>query len=426
MLMRTLSKISAIAIACLALLVPGAAAGQTMRVHFIDVGQGAATLLEFPCAAVLVDAGGERNAAFDGTATLMRYLEDFFAGRPDLQRTLAAVVLSHPHKDHTLAVPQVLANYRVLNAVTNGMETGSGRHGQIALHNLVAAAEETDDPNDDVGLAVVWQKNIPRGKGLSNAVIDPVQCDTVDPHITALWGRVDETMGWNAGTFDNANNHSVVLRVDFGKASLLLSGDLEEKGIESLLAYYSGSDMLDVDVVQVNHHGSHNGTTERLLAATTPAYAVMGVGGAERELPWTAWAYGHPRKAVVDLLQKRLSAQRPAVTVPVASKAKTFAPYQISKAIYGTGWDGSVVMEVDAGGLWKTFDSAPAANKTDLNSASIEQLVKLPLIGPARARAIVQYREEHGAFQTVLDLQKIPGIKMGTVNAIRNLVTQLE
>ena len=45
-----------------------------MRVHLIDVGQGAATLIEFSCAAVLVDTGGESNDQFDSTTHLMTYL----------------------------------------------------------------------------------------------------------------------------------------------------------------------------------------------------------------------------------------------------------------------------------------------------------------------------------------------------------------
>src|SRR5438552_4155815 len=53
----------------------------TMRAHFIDVGQGAATLLEFPCAAVLIDTGGEANGEFDSTDSLLDYLDDFFARR---------------------------------------------------------------------------------------------------------------------------------------------------------------------------------------------------------------------------------------------------------------------------------------------------------------------------------------------------------
>ncbi len=48
-----------------------------MRVHLIDVGQGAATLIEFSCAAVLIDTGGEKNDEFDSTEHLIAYLDRF-------------------------------------------------------------------------------------------------------------------------------------------------------------------------------------------------------------------------------------------------------------------------------------------------------------------------------------------------------------
>src|SRR4051812_40216303 len=79
----------------LALALP--ASSQTMRTHFIDVGQGASTLLEFPCAAMLIDTGGERNGEFDSTEELTSYLDDFFEQRPDLNKTLHSLMLTHPH-----------------------------------------------------------------------------------------------------------------------------------------------------------------------------------------------------------------------------------------------------------------------------------------------------------------------------------------
>lgn len=395
---------------------------QTMKTHFIDVGQGASTLLEFPCAAILIDAGGEKNREFDGTSALMEYLDVFFAGRPDLKNTFQSIVLTHPHKDHTLGIPTVLTKYKVLNAVTNGMETGSGRLGQIALHNKVVASEEGEAGAAKIGFAAVWQKDIPKGQGLTNDVIDPVNCADIDPKITALWGQVDTSLSWPAKDMDNGNNHSVVLRIDFGKSSMLISGDLEENAIASLLNHYKGTNLLDVDVIVVNHHGSHNGTTDALLKATTPDIAVIQMGSNSRELAWTAWAYGHPRKVAVDLLQKYVKSDRQRADVTVASGAKRFLPAQMTRAIYGTGWDGTIVLEADVSGLWKPFGSEPKTKLIDLNTATNADLVKLPMIGTARANAIIQYRNENGPFSNVDDLLKVERIKSGTVNAIRNLV----
>src|SRR6266849_463774 len=81
----------------------------TLRAHFIDVGQGAATLVEFPCAAVLIDTGGEENGDFNSTVALMDYLDTFFNGRVDLNRTLHSIILTHPHVDHTRGVSDVIA-----------------------------------------------------------------------------------------------------------------------------------------------------------------------------------------------------------------------------------------------------------------------------------------------------------------------------
>ena len=55
--------------------------GDTMRMHFIDIGQGDATLLEFPCGAVLIDTGGEQNESFASDQALRDYLDAFFARR---------------------------------------------------------------------------------------------------------------------------------------------------------------------------------------------------------------------------------------------------------------------------------------------------------------------------------------------------------
>jgi competence protein ComEC len=395
---------------------------QTMRAHFIDVGQGAATLIEFPCAAVLIDTGGESNGDFDSTAALMDYLDSFFRRRSDLEDTFASIILTHPHVDHTRGVPAVLGKYKVQNAVTNGLETGSGKVGQIALHKKVSDSEVEGSP-ERIGFVAVRRQDVPQGTGLTNGIIDPVTCPTVDPKITALWGSFAVAPpGWTATDFGNLNNHSVAIRIDFGKASFLVTGDLEEIAIRDFIAYYQNTSLLDVDVYQVGHHGSANGTTEPLLRAMTPDMAVIAMGPASRQTTWTAWAYGHPRKVIVDLLQKHVNKTRQKTMVQAATGVKAFTSVSLTRAIYGTGWDGTVVLEADVNGTWKAGDPATPSALLNVNTATVDQLSALPRIGQVRANAIVHYRTENGSFSTVDDLGKVPGIGPSTLNAIRHLV----
>src|SRR5262249_40645746 len=105
------------------------------------------------------------------------------------------------------------------------------------------------------------------------------------------------------------------------------------------------------DVYQVGHHGSNNATTAELLAAVTPQIAVIPVGewdfGKGTKALFTTFAYGHPRKATVDLLNSSISGTRNTpVKVKVATAAKKFKTVTVKKNIYATAWDGNVVVQV--------------------------------------------------------------------------------
>lgn len=58
----------------------------------------------------------------------------------------------------------------------------------------------------------------------------------------------------------------------------------------------------------------------------------------------------------------------------------------------------------------------------DINSAGVELLCTLPGIGETRARAIVAYREEHGAFGSAEEIMQVSGIKEGAYNKIKALI----
>ncbi len=58
----------------------------------------------------------------------------------------------------------------------------------------------------------------------------------------------------------------------------------------------------------------------------------------------------------------------------------------------------------------------------DINSAGVEQLCSLPGIGEAKARAIVSYREQNGAFASIEAIMQVPGIKESAYSQIKDLV----
>ena len=64
-----------------------------------------------------------------------------------------------------------------------------------------------------------------------------------------------------------------------------------------------------------------------------------------------------------------------------------------------------------------------ATGQININMASAAELEELPRIGPTKGQAIVEHRETNGSFQTVDDLQRVPGIGPATLEALRPLVT---
>ncbi len=64
-----------------------------------------------------------------------------------------------------------------------------------------------------------------------------------------------------------------------------------------------------------------------------------------------------------------------------------------------------------------------AAKKIDINSASVQELQKLPQIGVAVAQRIVDYRGKHGKFSKIEEIMKVKGIGEKTFLKIKPLIT---
>lgn len=326
----------------------------TMTAHFVDVGQGAAAILEFPCGVAVIDTGGEFGGGkgkIDGGRALVATLERFFAARPKLRRTIDLLVTSHPHKDHLAGLARMLdrqgrPRFRVRNVVDNGQ---TGAKGSLkAQTDFRAAARRAGADYSAVELARQYTAT-----GATNAVIDPFRCPQVDPVITAFWG------GRNArarGTdYRNPNDHSVAIRVDFGAASLLFLGDLEARGLADLLDQYRANrGAFDADLLHVSHHGSDGDTDDTLLGVVSPEIAIVSMGDRASRARQSAFDYGHPRRDVLDVLQNRpqiVARQRPPRTFwASAGGGAAPKPYRVTRAIHATGWEGTIVVRIGSDG----------------------------------------------------------------------------
>lgn len=219
---------------------PGSGLPETPVLVVLDVGQGDALLLGDPQAGwILIDGGPDPD-------TVVREL-----ARRRIDR-LAAVVVSHPHADHTVGLIAVLGRVQVGLVVL-------GPHGEVAT-DVVSAAQAAGAPISMVAAGDRWAHGRMAFRVLSPPAV---------------------------GLGPEPNENSLVLRVDVdGGRSALLPGDAEVLAQTLII----DDPALDVDVVKVPHHGGATNFTG-FLAATTPQLAVISVGVDN--------PFGHPNPAVL-------------------------------------------------------------------------------------------------------------------------------
>jgi len=322
----------------------------TMYAHYINVGQAASVLLEFPCGVVLIDAGAQDDIYHK---KLINYLTNFFAKRKDLNNTIALIMVTHPHIDHNEVLRDIADKFHVQKYIDDGLRAGSGKTNQIWM-------QDHAESKGTIYRSYSFE-DITKGgnkEGRTDTIIDPINCPNGNPKIILYSGQLEEQPDdWSNTDFTNYNNQSLVIKVVFGKASFLFTGDLEKKGIKNIVDEYDGTNALDVDVLMVGHHGAANATTEEYLGEVTPTYAVISCGewnsGKGSNNPFTTFAYGHPRVTTINMLQKDIPGKRTeAKHVKAADGAKDFRFINVNKRIYATPWDGTITIRATMAGKY--------------------------------------------------------------------------
>ena len=220
-------------------------------VAFIDVGQGDSALIKCGDETMLIDAG-----TYSERLKVISYLNS--AGITSLDYCVA----THPHSDHIGGMDEVIYNFDVDTLVYPLCETDS------ASWNYVL------DACDERGVSYY----------------NPQPEDSFylgDALVTVLSPSAD-------ADYDNLNNYSIVLKVDYKNTSFLFTGDAETEVEYELLE--KGYD-ITADVLKCGHHGSSTSSSSKFINAVNPAVTVISCGKDND--------YGHPHRETISTLSHR-------------------------------------------------------------------------------------------------------------------------
>lgn len=198
--------------------------GFQWRFSMLDVGHGLAVVIDKGGKAILFDTGNRWDTGSMAEKVIAPYLRWH-------RLTPEQIILSHDHLDHTGGVEYLREKHPDIP-----IRSSSINHTQLTCVR---------------GEKWVWQ-------GLTFQVLWP-------PEKTEHVG----------------NNQSCVIRIDDGKYSLLLTGDLEKQGEYHLLDLEKEN--INATILQVPHHGSNTSSTAALIRKVQPEYALVSVA---RYSPW--------------------------------------------------------------------------------------------------------------------------------------------
>lgn len=231
---------------------------ERLRVTFIDVGQGDATLIEFPGGKTMLVDGGSGGLFNIGKIAVTPYLQERRIGRIDY------LVGTHPQMDHMGGLAYIVRKFDVGEVWTDGITR------EVSFYRDFLAALDQ--------------------KGLSSRKITGS-----DPPMEIDGCRIDFLNPPERADLDEktSNNQSIVLHLSCpalgkGGVSFLLTGDIEMKGEEAIL---EKNVPLKSTFLKVPHHGSHSSSGKAFLSTVSPEVALFSVGAHN--------SYRHPHPEVL-------------------------------------------------------------------------------------------------------------------------------
>ena len=218
---------------------------------FVDVGQGDCLHIKAGGKNLLIDGGGSFNYNV-GKSTLKPYLLKNGVTKIDM------AIATHLHTDHYQGLKELSQTYRI-------KKLGVYEANSVNENHL-----KKEFKTDEI-LYLAAGDVINMSRNVSVEVLSPDRGNPLD--------EKDE------------NKNSLVLRVNVKGSSVLMTGDIDEKGEKTLIADTD----IKADILKIAHHGSRYSSCEKFIAVAAPKIAVIQVGKN---------TYGHPSEEVIKRLEE--------------------------------------------------------------------------------------------------------------------------
>lgn len=336
-----------------------------LKVHYIDVGQGDSTLLQFSHDGedftILIDAGN-----WNGNE-VVNYLTSQKVKQIDI------AVGTHPDADHIGQLDKVINSFNVgevwLSGNTNPSQT---------FQKLISAIESKDLDYHEPRLGEEFE-------------IGPLLIEVLNPKTIT----------------ENDNDESISLKLTYGNVRFIFTGDASTD--EELKMLQSGMNV-KADILHLGHHGSTTSTHPKFLSEVSPSVAIYSAGLNN--------TYGHPHEEVVNRVHSagiKLYGTDVHGTVIVSTDG---IDYKVL-----TKKDGTISPSSAGSGNTTTDDSTNKQNESkqitgqciDVNRASFDQVQQIKHIGTARAEELISLRP----FTSIDDLGRIKGIGPARIKDIK-------
>lgn len=217
---------------------------QDMRVHYIDVGQGDSIFIELPNEETILIDAGESSAKEKVSSYIEKYGYD----------EITYLIGTHPHSDHIGGMKYIVENFNIKN-IYMPKATSTSKTYENLLNTI-------KDKNLKVKTATAGVEII-KTQELKIMFIAP-----------------------NKDTYDDLNNYSAVVRIEYKDRVFLFMGDAEKESEDEI------TDDLKADVIKVGHHGSDTSSSLKFANKVKPEYAIISVGEDND--------YNHPSKNILN------------------------------------------------------------------------------------------------------------------------------